>query len=57
MSAPFAAHVADTQPEPFNWADHDRRQAERSAALAKALEAWRETARTFMQFDRLGEGQ
>ena len=56
MSAPYAAHVADTAPEPFDWIAHNAEQDRLAAELAKALDAWRETASTFMQFDRLGEG-
>ena len=57
MNAPFAHKLADTTPEPFDWTAHNAEQDRLAAELAKALDAWRETARTFMQFDRLGEGK
>lgn len=56
VPAPFAAHVADTEPAPFDWAEHDRRQAEISANLAASIARWKETADKAFQFDALRGG-
>ena len=42
-----------TRPEPFDWQAHNAEQDRLAAELAKALDAWRETASSFMRFDPL----
>jgi hypothetical protein len=46
-TAPYAAHVAGTEPPPFDWPKWNREMDARMAATLAALERWKATAAEF----------